>query len=165
MRRTLYPADQKYDLFHIKQSHISYVDLWYSLIFRCENRYVLLTFSGCPRADPEIPGLLFLQKRLHTTTFFRKKVFVRMIKLNAKYVVHNGCYSNKLLIFNMYACSFYLRHFRCTRAHSLKFVINIFVKRLDTTTFFERNTSIHRITLNPKCNILNKLLPEEPTYF
>lgn len=165
MRRTLYPADQKYDLFHIKQSHISYVDLWDSLIFRFENRHMLLPFPGAPRADPEIPGLLFLRKRLHTTTFFRKKVFVRTIKLNAKYVVYNGCYSSKLLIFNMYTCSFYLRHFRCAHEHSLKFVINIFVKRLDTTTLFERNTPIHMINLNPKCNILNKLLPEEPTDF
>lgn len=73
MRYTLYPADQKYDLFHIKQSHISYVDLWDSLIFRFENRYGLLPFPDASWADPEIPGLLFLQKRLHTATFFRKK--------------------------------------------------------------------------------------------
>ncbi len=63
-----------------------------------------------------------------------------MIKISTKYIVYNELFPEETIAFTYTSVCFNCPILSCTPGWQLSLPVNIFVKSLVTTIFFERNT-------------------------
>lgn len=122
------------------------------------------TFLVSPDSNPTHVNCYLYKKSLIPSTFFEKSNHTH-VQNQANMRSTPMYYQKTLLIFNMYRPHINYVILSCTYEQRSMNDVNIFVKSLVVIPFFERNTYVHMIKVNPKHNAYDTILSEETINF